>query len=82
MTLSLLVLLTLLGATSAWAQPSGRVYQVGLVSAAPDPRTWREQYKPFIEAMNELGYVEGRTARLAAQRAGRPTGTGRPKKDQ
>jgi ABC-type uncharacterized transport system substrate-binding protein len=45
---------------AAEAQPAGRVYQVGLLSTAVDPATWRAVYKPFIEAMRELNYVEGR----------------------
>jgi putative ABC transport system substrate-binding protein len=42
------------------AQQPGKVYQVGLLSTAVDPTTWRAVYKPFIEAMRELNYVEGR----------------------
>ena len=41
------------------AQPAGKVYHVGFLSIGSDP-TWRIPWKPFIEAMSELGYVEGR----------------------
>jgi len=35
------------------------VYHVGILSIGSDP-TWRIPWKPFTEAMSELGYVEGR----------------------
>src|SRR5690242_1767075 len=38
------------------AQPPGKMYRVGLVSLGGDPFWWR----PVLEAMRELGYVEGR----------------------
>ena len=41
------------------AQPVGKVYHVGLLSTGSGP-TWRNQWAPFIEAMRELNYVEGR----------------------
>ena len=44
---------------TAEAQPARKVYQVGLLSNAVDPATWRVPYKPFIDAMRELNYVEG-----------------------
>ena len=44
---------------AAEAQPAGKVFQVGLLSIGTDP-TWRILWKPFIEAMSGLGYVEGR----------------------
>jgi putative ABC transport system substrate-binding protein len=40
----------------ARAQQAERVYRVGLVSVGGDPAWWR----PILEAMRELGYVEGR----------------------
>jgi putative ABC transport system substrate-binding protein len=53
--------LTLLAAPFAVeAQQAEKVYQVGLLSIGGDPTTWRFQYKPFIEGMSELNYVEGR----------------------
>ena len=45
---------------AADAQQARKVYQVGLVSNGGNPKTWRAQYAPFIEAMRELNYVEGR----------------------
>jgi putative tryptophan/tyrosine transport system substrate-binding protein len=44
----------------AMAQPAGKVFQVGVLSNAVDPAAWRVSYKPFIEAMRDLNYVEGR----------------------
>src|SRR5215470_16936329 len=45
---------------AAEAQPAGKVYQVALLSNAVDPAAWRFLYKPFIDAMRDLNYVEGR----------------------
>jgi ABC-type uncharacterized transport system substrate-binding protein len=42
------------------AQHAERAYRVGLLSNAVDPATWRTSYAPFIDAMRELNYVEGR----------------------
>jgi hypothetical protein len=42
------------------AQTTGKAYQVALLSNAVDSATWRVSYKPFIDAMRELNYVEGR----------------------
>jgi putative ABC transport system substrate-binding protein len=44
---------------AAGAQPATKVYHVGILSIGSDP-TWRIPWKPFTEAMSELGYVEGR----------------------
>ena len=44
---------------AAQAQPTGKVYHVGVLSIGSDP-IWRIPWKPFVEAMSELGYVEGR----------------------
>src|SRR5262245_46676927 len=41
-------------------QPPGKVYQVAVLSNAVDPAAWRVLYKPFIDAMRDLNYVEGR----------------------
>jgi putative ABC transport system substrate-binding protein len=43
----------------AEAQPAGKVYHVGLLATGSGP-TWRHQRAPFMEAMRELHYVEGR----------------------
>jgi putative ABC transport system substrate-binding protein len=49
---------------AAEAQPApGKVYHVGLLSIGSDP-TWRIPWKPFVDAMSELGYVEGRNLLL------------------
>ena len=42
------------------AQQAERVYQVGLVSIGGDAATWRAQYKPFLDRLNDLGYAEGK----------------------
>src|SRR5215467_4113445 len=48
---------------AARAQQQGKVYRVGLVSLGGDPLWWQ----PVLDAMRELGYVEGRN--LAVRRA-------------
>jgi len=53
----------LLAPLAAEAQQAARVYRVGLVSLGGDPQWWR----PVLEAMRELGYVEGRN--LVVRRA-------------
>lgn len=55
-TLTLGLLVALL---AAQAQTVERLYHVGLLSTGSGP-TWRNQWAPFIEAMRELHYVEGR----------------------
>ena len=45
---------------AAEAQPAAKIYQVGVVSNAGSPKTWRAQYASFIDGMRELHYVEGR----------------------
>jgi putative ABC transport system substrate-binding protein len=47
-------------------QQAGRVYTVGLVSVGTDPAR-PVQWQPFLDAMRELGYVEGKN--LAIQTA-------------
>src|SRR2546428_14178532 len=50
------------------AQPTTRVYAVGILSiGAPGPSPERDVWIPFVEAMRELNYVEGRT--LVVKRA-------------
>ncbi len=51
------------GPRAAQAQPAGKLYRVGLVSLGGDPLWWQ----PVLDAMRELGYVEGRN--LAVRRA-------------
>jgi putative ABC transport system substrate-binding protein len=58
-------LLTLVGGAAAGplaaeAQQAAKVYHVGLLSVGGSPTTWRVGYRPFIEAMRDLNYVEGR----------------------
>jgi len=48
---------------AAEAQQTNKVYRVGLVSLGGDPLWWR----PVLEALRELGYVEGRN--LVVRRA-------------
>ena len=45
---------------AAQAQQAAKVYHVGLLSVGGSPTTWRVGYRPFIEAMRDLNYVEGR----------------------
>ena len=54
------------GPLAVEAQSPGKVYRVGIVSIGSDPKqplTW----EPFLDAMRELGYVEGRN--LTVERA-------------
>ena len=44
---------------AAGAQPAGKVHHVGVLSVGGNVTTWRVGYKPFIEAMRDLDYVEG-----------------------
>ena len=55
--LILLLALAVAVAHTAEAQPTAKVYQVGLLSNGGNLTTWRAQYAPFIEAMRELNYV-------------------------
>jgi putative tryptophan/tyrosine transport system substrate-binding protein len=48
---------------AAEGQQGGKVYRIGLVSAGGDPRWWQ----PVLDALRELGYVEGRN--LTVKRA-------------
>jgi putative tryptophan/tyrosine transport system substrate-binding protein len=59
-TLALSLFVVPLAAGATLAQ---KMYRVGLVSIAGDPKWWQ----PFLEAMGELGYVEGRN--LTVKRA-------------
>src|SRR5260370_1082129 len=61
---AIVLLLTAVAApVAAEGPPAGTVYRVGLVSLGGDPLWWR----PVLDAMRELGYVEGRN--LAVRRA-------------
>jgi putative ABC transport system substrate-binding protein len=51
---------------AAEAQQAGKVFTVGLVSVGTDPAQ-SGPWRPFLEAMRELGYVEGRN--LVVKRA-------------
>jgi putative ABC transport system substrate-binding protein len=54
--IAFIVTLTLTLLAAPFAAEAQQMYRVGLVSIGGDPQWWR----PFIEAMGELGYVEGR----------------------
>ena len=59
----LIVLLALQVAVTpldAEAQQPTKVYQVGLLATGGNQKTWRDQYAPFLQAMRELNYIEGR----------------------
>jgi len=51
---------------AAGAQRAGKVYRVGIVSIASDPKQPRA-WRPFLDAMRDLGYVEGHN--LTVERA-------------
>jgi hypothetical protein len=44
---------------AAGAQPTEKVWRIGLVSVGTDPAR-PVRWQPFVETMRELGYVEGR----------------------
>jgi len=56
----MLIVVSIVAPLAADAQQARKAYQVGLVSIGGNPKTWRTQYAPFIEAMRELNYIEGR----------------------
>ena len=58
--LTMLIVVSIVAPLAADAQQARKAYQVGLVSIGGNPKTWRTQYAPFIEAMRELNYIEGR----------------------
>jgi putative tryptophan/tyrosine transport system substrate-binding protein len=62
-TIGFLVTLALGPLWAPLAAEAQQMYRVGLVSIGGDPELWR----PFVEAMGELGYVEGRN--LTVKRA-------------
>src|SRR4030095_16676809 len=55
-----LVLLLLAAPAVVTAQPAGKTYHVGIVSAAAAPGRPTVLWRAFLEALGELGYVEGR----------------------
>ena len=55
-TLTLGLCVALLAAEALTAE---KLYHVGLLSTGSGP-TWRDQWAPFIEAMRERHYIEGR----------------------
>ena len=40
------------------AQQPGKIYRIGLLRADGPVSTWRTSYRPFLEGLRELGYVE------------------------
>ena len=68
------LVLSLAAPLAAEGQPVGKVYTVGLLSIGTDPAR-PVQWQPFLDAMRELGYVEGaepcRPTRVR-ERQGRP----------
>jgi putative tryptophan/tyrosine transport system substrate-binding protein len=54
--------LTVTSMTGALAQPPGKTYRLGLLSANQPAATWRSspQYRSLFEGLQQLGYVEGR----------------------
>jgi putative tryptophan/tyrosine transport system substrate-binding protein len=55
-----IVLLSVLAAPLvAQTQPADKVYRIGLLRADGPVSTWRASYRPLLEGLRELGYVEG-----------------------
>jgi putative ABC transport system substrate-binding protein len=60
--------ITLLGGAAAWplaarAQQSARLPTIGFLGA-PTPSAWRPCVPAFVRRLNELGWIEGRTAAI------------------
>jgi putative ABC transport system substrate-binding protein len=70
-------LATLGGAAAGWplaarAQQPGKLATIGFLGA-PTPSAWRSYVPAFVQRLNELGWIEGRTATLVYRWAeGRP----------
>jgi putative ABC transport system substrate-binding protein len=70
-------LATLGGAAAAWplaarAQQPGKLPTIGFLGA-PTPSAWRSYVPAFVQRLNELGWIEGRTATIVYRWAeGRP----------
>jgi putative tryptophan/tyrosine transport system substrate-binding protein len=61
-------LIALLGGAAAWplaarAQQSARLPTIGFLGA-PTPSAWRPYVSAFVRRLNELGWIEGRTAAI------------------
>src|SRR5512145_960822 len=60
------------GPLGAEAQASGKVYRIGLLDIGDAGSTETDSWAPFLEAMRELNYVEGRNLVVSrASAAGR-----------
>src|SRR6516164_801030 len=65
------------GAAAAWplaahAQQAGKLPTIGFLGA-PTPSAWRSYVPAFVQRLNELGWIEGRTATIVYRWAeGRP----------
>lgn len=49
---------------SLLAQQPGKIHYVGILSIGTDPDLQDSRWKPFTDAMRELGYAEGRNLRV------------------
>jgi putative tryptophan/tyrosine transport system substrate-binding protein len=69
--------LATLGGAAAWpvaarAQQPGKLATIGFLGA-PTPSAWRSYVPAFVQRLNELGWIEGRTATIVYRWAeGRP----------
>jgi hypothetical protein len=48
------IIFHLAGLSMAWAQPDGKVYRIGILSATPHPLGMDD----FLESLRVLGYIE------------------------
>jgi putative ABC transport system substrate-binding protein len=70
-------LATLVGGAAVWplaarAQQPGKLPTIGFLGA-PTPSAWRSYVPAFVQRLNELGWIEGRTATIVYRWAeGRP----------
>src|SRR5262245_11494280 len=63
--LSLLVAGVLGTSLAAWAQPAGKVYRIGVLTAHPpawaaSERPWATQWAAFLKGLQAHGWVENR----------------------
>lgn len=56
---ALLALFALGAAPLASAQPTGKVWRIGVLRAAPDDAGFRQNFDPFRQALRDGGFVEG-----------------------
>lgn len=63
----------LLAAFAAKAQQAGKVWRVGVLRPGPDDAVFRQNYDPFLQALRELRFTEGKNLTIEYRvRPGKP----------